>query len=117
MDNTHDDLYLVSWDCNGLEYLVNLTDEEKSSVFKVLKGEKQSFNSWLQHTVSMMTMRARYNSQRHYEIYSFWVDRDIDEESLREMFDQDPQGTVDLIRVKGNKIYSDRVEPDKIRIV
>ena len=117
MDNEDDHLFLASWDNTGLEYLVNLTAKEKDALFAILKGEKKDFNSWLQSTVAGMTLRARYNTQRHYEIYSFWVNKGIDEKAVREMFKQDPQGTVNLIRVKGNKIYSDRVEQSLIKII
>jgi hypothetical protein len=54
-----------------------------------------------------MILRARYNSQRHYEIYSF--DSVLTEEDIKETFASDPQLMVDAIRNVGHEIYSDRV--------
>jgi len=53
-------------------------------------------------------LRARYNSQRCYEIYAIGVDGTITQEDIRDMFETDPQYTADLIRARGEKIYSDR---------
>jgi hypothetical protein len=53
-------------------------------------------------------LRARYNSQRCYEIYAIGVDGTITQEDIQDMFRTDPQYTADLIRARGEKIYSDR---------
>jgi len=60
-------------------------------------------------------LRARYNTQRCYEIYAIGVDGTITQEDIRDMFETDPQYAADLIRARGEKIYSDRRrEKDKI---
>jgi hypothetical protein len=41
----------------------------------------------------------------------------ITDEDIRAMFDQDPQGSADLIRDRGNQIYSDRRDTTAIKIV
>jgi cell division ATPase FtsA len=53
-------------------------------------------------------MRAQANTQRHYEIYAIGVDGNITQEDIAEMFKTDAQYAADLIRARGEKIYSDR---------
>jgi len=62
-------------------------------------------------------MRARANGQRHYEIYTMMVQEGITDEDIRGMFEADPQGSADLIRDRGNQIYSDRVNQKEVKIV
>jgi hypothetical protein len=94
--------FLAMWDCNGLECLFDITDLEHDAMIAGLKNEtiKTPFN------LSMLMMRARLNSQRSYEIYSFET-IDMDYDTVKVMFDNDPQIIVNAIRENGNKIYSD----------
>jgi arsenate reductase-like glutaredoxin family protein len=62
-------------------------------------------------------LRARYNSQRHYEIYTVNMDESISEQDIRDMFETSPQGMADLIRERGHKMYSDRVDQKQVKIV
>jgi hypothetical protein len=41
----------------------------------------------------------------------------ISDEDIRGMFDADPQGSADLIRDRGNQIYSDRINLVDTKIV
>jgi hypothetical protein len=41
----------------------------------------------------------------------------ITADDIRAMFDADPQTAADLIRERGFKYYSDRVETNKVKIV
>ena len=99
-------LFLVSWDCTGLEAVINITDYEKEATWATLKNEDPPVR--LGSMVNHLMLRARANSQRHYEIYTMNVAEGIVDEDIRGMFDADPQGSADLIRDRGNKIYSDR---------
>jgi hypothetical protein len=99
-------LFLVSWDCNGLEAVINVTDYEKETTWATLKNEDPPAK--LSSMVNHLMLRARANSQRHYEIYTMQVAEGISDEDIRGMFDADPQGSADLIRDRGNQIYSDR---------
>jgi hypothetical protein len=99
-------LFLVSWDCNGLEAVINVTDYEKETTWATLKNEEPPAK--LSSMVNHLMLRARANSQRHYEIYTMQVAEGISDEDIRGMFDADPQGSADLIRDRGNQIYSDR---------
>lgn len=101
--------FLAMWDCNGLECLFDITDIEHDGMIAGLKGEafKLPFN------ISTLMLRARYNSQRSYEIYSFEFAGQYDKEDVIKMFEVNPQGMADLIREKGNKIYSDYTPNNK----
>jgi len=104
-----DNKFLAMWDCNGLECLFDISDLEHDGMISALKGEanKTPFN------IGMLMMRARYNSQRSYEIYSFTATQSITETDIRTLFEENPQYIVDLIRERGNKIYSDYTPSSK----
>ena len=94
--------FLAMWDCNGLECLFDISDLEHDAFISGLKDVpfKTPFN------LGMMMMRARYNSQRSYEIYIFET-VDMDYNDIKAMFEDSPQVIVDAIRKNGNKLYSD----------
>ncbi len=102
--------FLAMWDCNGLECLFDITDLEHDAMISGLKDEpfKTPFN------LSMMMMRARVNMQRSYEIYTFEVEGEIDKDTMVLMFNSNPQYFAELIREKGNKIYSDYTKQEKV---
>jgi hypothetical protein len=109
------------WDMNGLEHLINLTDFEKEvdawekkKVWSTLQGQ-QFVEPKPNIPLQPLIMRAKYNSQRHYEIYQF--NSDEDEEFVRDMFENDPQIIVNFIRKNGYKIFSERFEMKKAVIV
>ena len=111
MSNT----FLLSWDCQGIEAVINVSDYEKEVVWANLSGEDPPAR--LRGIVQHLMMRAQANPQRHYEIYSINVEEGITDNDLREMFENNPQESADLIRDRGNMIYSDRVNHNEIRIV
>jgi hypothetical protein len=96
--------FCVMWDCNGLEAIGEVADPAMKT-WAILANKpvpKNNFN------VMHWEMRARYNSQRHYEIYAIGVDGSITQEDIVDMFKTDAQYAADLIRTRGEKIYSDR---------
>jgi hypothetical protein len=101
--------FLAMWDCDGLECLFDVTDIEGDAMMAGLKGEtyKVPFN------LGMMMMRARYNNQRSYEIYTFTT-LGMKYKAVKEMFDNDPQVIVESIRENGNMIYSDYSKKAKV---
>ena len=113
--------FLAMWDMYGLESLfdVNKANKEykiweKSKMWSLLKEED--------HTppprgipVNMLILRARFNSQRKYEIYEFKTTLTYDQ--VKEHFASDPNTMAKLIREKGYKIYSDRIENDNKQVV
>jgi len=105
--------FLVMWDMYGLECLFNVTEWHKQTTWSILT-EKETPN---RPNINMMMLRAKMNSQRCYEIYSFNADEGVGEDCIRQSFKDNPQGIVNLIRKQGNKIYSDRSETTKQVIV
>jgi hypothetical protein len=101
--------FLAMWDCDGLECLFDVTDMEGDAMISGLKGEtyKMPFN------LSMMMLRARCNTQRSYEIYTFTTS-DMDYDDVKDMFDNDPQVIVEAIRENGYKIHSDYSKKAKV---
>lgn len=103
--------FLVMWDMLGLEYLVNLTALEKKKIFSMLKEE----NPPALPNLSAITMRARANPQRHYEIYLF--DSEIDEAEIRDCFEHSPQVIVDAIREVGQSLYDNRASKQPAPVI
>ena len=100
------------WDMTGLECLINVTkldkehaQWEKENIFRILKDQDRTIKP-AHVPLDMMIMRARVNSQRHYEIYAF--DSELSEEDIRETFEDSPQVIADAIRNVGYKFYSNR---------
>jgi len=104
--------FLVVWDMLGLESIFNIDDAlkivedyEKDVIWKKLKEEvvpKKPNPIPLQ----AILMRARVNTHRSYEVYSFTTS--MNENEVRKEFARDPQPIVNWIRENGNKIYSDK---------
>jgi hypothetical protein len=96
--------FCVMWDCHGLEAIGEIIDPALKT-WAVLANKpvpREDFN--IQH----WQLRAQFNTQRYYEIYAIGVDGNITQEDIAEMFRTDPQYAADLIRARGEKIYSDR---------
>ena len=105
--------FVVVWDNLGLEYVGNVTEDEQRRVWGELNGEPVP--SQLPN-VNHLLLRARYNSQRHYEIYLVNATDGITTDDIRAMFEASPQTAADTIRTLGHCYYSDRVNKDKILI-
>lgn len=102
--------FIFSWDCDGIEAIIPITKYEKwdqENLMRLLKDEKKLSNP-LDTIIRTLIMRARFNTQRHYEIYAVDCDSSLDEEFWREQWNIAPQETADLIRERGHKLYSDR---------
>ena len=113
--------FLVVWDMLGLESIFSVDDAlnevesyEKDKTWKTLKGESVG-KCPNPIPLQMLIMRARYNTQRSYEIYTFSTDMSMKE--IRQVFAVTPQPLVEWIRENGNKIYSDYVRQEKKFIV
>ena len=105
--------YIVSWDCNGVEFLDDITKHHpdnwaKEHLFDSIKQSKKvkkpmSFN--LQHLI----LRAQMNPQRHYEIYVFTSDETMTKDDILEWAERTPQSFADWVREHHSyKVYSDR---------
>ena len=105
--------FIAMWDMTGLECLINVTaiekeheKWEKANIFRILKDQNKEVKP-ANIPLDMMILRARVNSQRHYEIYTF--ESELSEKYIKETFSSDPQVIVDAIRNVGHELYSDRV--------
>jgi hypothetical protein len=101
---TESTVFLAMWDNTGLECLVDLTQHFKKQTWAALAGDKIPADPV---NLEVLKLRAMYNSQREYEIYSFNTSPSVTQSSIKEWFENDPQSIVDWIREHGNKIYSD----------
>jgi len=105
--------FIAMWDMTGLECLINVTaiqkeheKWEKENIFRILKDQVREIKP-PSVPLDKMILRARVNSQRHYEIYTF--ESELPEKYIKETFSSDPQVIVDAIRNVGHELYSDRV--------
>lgn len=106
--------FLVVWDNLGLEFCVDVTEDQQRRMWQKLKGEPVSESRIpnYQH----LLLRARYNSQRHYEIYTVEVTDGITAEDIKDMFEANPQSAADTIRRLGHCMHSDRAEKQRVAI-
>lgn len=113
---------LASWDREGFECLEDITSKhpdhfEKGQIMEALKGNKPQRNPLAQQ-IEHMRLRARFNSQRCYEIYVFTTEDNIDFKNVEDWMIADPQSLVDWIRKNHySKIYSDYTPNRKPAIV
>jgi len=112
--------FVAMWDMNGLESLLNVTQIEKEhkqwekeNICRILKEEKTAVKP-AHVPLDIMIMRAKFNSQRHYEIYAF--DSELSEQDISKTFETSPQVMVDAIRRIGHKFYSDRATQSAVII-
>lgn len=112
--------FIISWDMTGLEAVVDVTQDlaagelrDQEVLFDILKEPEANHGNepWrrINSIIQSMTLRARANTQRHYEIYGIQTVEDIDKSTLERLFEDDPQAAAELIRERGTKLYSDRI--------
>lgn len=102
--------FIFSWDHSGIEAIVPITQYEnhsKQNLINIL-SEKPAERNPLDSIVRSLLLRARFNTQRHYEIYAVDCTEGMDEKFWREQWKDYPQETAELIRERGHKLYSDR---------
>ena len=101
-------MFAIMWDNTGLE-AVTRAPHEADRTWALLQNkpppDMPNLNMW--------KLRARYNSQRHYEIYLITAVPGINEDDIRGMFNNNPQAAADTIRRIGQQVYSDRVDKNR----
>ena len=110
--------FIFSWDHSGIEAIVPITQYEhhdKQNLIRML-SEKPAVRNPLNSIMQSLLLRARFNPQRHYEIYAVDCAESMDEAFWREQWEEYPQETAKLIRERGHKIYSDRANTKEIKI-
>ena len=99
--------FVVMWDCNGLEVVADITEDEQTRVWAALKG--QEVQSRLPN-INHLMLRARYNSQRNYEIYVVEATEGITAKDIEDMFEASPQAGADTIRRLGHRVWGERLK-------
>ena len=102
--------FIFSWDNLGIESIVPISQYEtidRDNTMRILR-EQRIVRNPINGVLQMLLLRARFNPQRHYEIYAIDCDPSLDEKFWREQWDEFPQETAELIRERGHKLYSDR---------
>ena len=106
--------FLIMWCNEGLECCIDVTEDQQRRMWQKLKGEPVSETAIPNY--NHLLLRARFNSQRHYEIYSVEATDGITAEDICEMFEADPQGAADIIRRLGHCMHSDRATKHRVLI-
>jgi hypothetical protein len=113
--------YIAVWDCNGLESLHDVgyhmdrySEWEKQKVVAILKEESIPAKP-TGIPLQMLILRAKFNSQRSYEIYEF--NSTLKYKELTDAFNDNPQPIVEWIRENGKQVYSDYVKQNRKMIV
>jgi len=110
--------YIFSWDHLGIEGIVPISQYEfhdQENTMRLLKEQSRIPNP-LDNIVRSLLLRAKFNPQRHYEIYAIDCAEEMDEKFWREQWEEYPQETAELIRKRGHKIYSDRANTKQVKI-
>jgi hypothetical protein len=100
--------FVIMWSCEGLEYVGDITADEQRVMFEALQG-RESPRRALANPLHLR-LRAQSNPQRHYEIYFVEAADGINDEDIRKMFLEDPQGSADQVRELGTEFYSNRAD-------
>ncbi len=104
-------VFLFSWDCYGIESIVLLNDIEETraeNTVRKLKGEDRLKHCRTSATCDMVLMRARANPHRFYEVYVVACEPSLDEDFWENQWATNPQGTADLVRSRGEKLFCSR---------
>jgi hypothetical protein len=111
--------FIFAWHHGGIESIVPISRYEvhdRDNIVRIL-SDKEAITNPLSRIITSLLLRARFNSHRCYEIYAIDCDSDINEDSWWKLWEDDPQGIADLIRSRGHKLFSDRAETHKIKII
>lgn len=95
-------IFICMWDENGFENITDCTKWERESLLNTIAGKKLGPAPV---NLQAMMLRARFNPQRAYEIYTFNTDKNIDKDALWTIANENPQALVNLIREKGKRLY------------
>jgi hypothetical protein len=102
------------WCNQGLECCIDITEDQQQRMWERLKG--QPLRETAVPNYNHLLLRARVNSQRHYEVYTCEATDGITAEDIKEMFETSPQTAADTIRRLGHCLHSDRATNDQVLI-
>ena len=95
--------WIVLFDTLGVDTLLPWDDLKADDMLTILAGRKSKDR--LNNRVSMMILRARANEQRWPEVWAYDTTEDYEEEFMREMWHDAPQGMANVVREKGTCLY------------
>ena len=96
-------VYICMWDENGFETLKDCTSWERDTFLATIAGRDLKPAPV---NLQAMMMRARFNPQRAYEIWTFNTEESLDEDTLWRYAEETPQALVDMIRNRGKQLYA-----------
>jgi hypothetical protein len=97
-------VYICMWDERGFETIKDCTKWERETFLNTIAGKELTPAPV---NLQAMMMRARFNPQRHYEIWTFNTEESLDEDTLWSYADSNPQALVDMIRERGKRLYGE----------
>lgn len=92
-------VFIAYFDCLGFECILDASAHEHKAIFSVLKDERHP-----RLPLPEMIMRAKFNPQRSPEIWMFNSTIDLDD--LKAYAQEEPQFLANLIREKGEPLYT-----------
>jgi hypothetical protein len=124
-DFNETNVFLLFWDCHGLEACVDITEDmreanflESQNLFERIKNpDDEPPNAAVRKITNMinsMSLRARFNNQRNYELYFIHTEKSVSRDQFETMFNEEPQSAVDLIRDRGQKLFSYRNTTERV---
>jgi len=116
--NMSNNSYIFSWDMYGIESIIPIKEYEfwdQEHLIHLLGGGETKRNP-LNSIIQSLILRAQFNPQRYYEIYAVSCDESCTPKFWKEQWENFPQETANIIRERGHKLYSSRIEKDKIKI-
>jgi hypothetical protein len=97
--------WIVLFDTEGLDSLIPWGDLMGDKIIGILSGEEYEHpNNILNRTL----LRARYNLQRHPEVWAYNTADDMDADAMHELWIESPQYMANLVRTKGSQLFGDR---------
>jgi len=94
-------IYLTMFDNEGFDGLVNISEIEQQQFLDKLSSDDILNTNKVNEVYTIMKLRARMNSQRNPEIWSFNVSDDIDHQDILTMAEESPQTLADFVRENG----------------
>lgn len=90
--------YVAYFDCLGFECILDATAHDRKKTWNALQNKTTA-----RFPLNELIIRARLNSQRSPEIWSFWSEIELD--TLKKYATEMPQQFAALIRENGNPLY------------
>ena len=110
--------FIFVWDEFGIESIIPITKYEevdKLNTWARIKGEDPIRNP-LDTIIRNLLMRARFNNQRAYEIYAVDCNPEFTESYWQDQWNTYPQECANIVREKGEKLYSNRSKDIGVKI-